>query len=95
MLDEYSKLNDTISADPDYEPGEEVSSDEITSGSDEVDTEEEKTESQRKLNGKMNFKRSRLLRFSFSLLLRSNRRRSIGKRFAQWLRIRHREPRKK
>jgi len=49
MLEQYSKLKDSPSVDPDYEPEEEVSSEDITDG--ELDTEEEKTESQRKLNG--------------------------------------------
>lgn len=47
LLDEYSKFEDE--ADPDWVPGDsEPSSDEISS---EVDSEEEKTESQRMLNG--------------------------------------------
>lgn len=46
-LEAYSKLKDS-SADPDYVPMSEPSSEELSS--DEIDTEEEKTESQRKLN---------------------------------------------
>jgi hypothetical protein len=50
MLEEYAKLKDT-SADPDYVPhsGDESSGEE-TASVDEVDTEEEKTESRQKLN---------------------------------------------
>lgn len=50
MLEQYSKIKDSPSVDPDYEPEEEPSSEEVSSDGD-LDTEEEKTESQRKLNG--------------------------------------------
>lgn len=46
-LEAYSKLKDS-SADPDYVPTSEPSSEELSS--DDIDTEEEKTESQRMLN---------------------------------------------
>lgn len=50
MLEQFAKLKDSPSVDPDYEPGEEPSSEDVSSDGD-LDTEEEKTESQRKLNG--------------------------------------------
>lgn len=56
MLNEYAKMKDS-SADADYEPqSEEASSEEVSSEGD-IDTEEEKTESQRKLNRELHAKR--------------------------------------
>lgn len=49
-LDKYANLKDSPSVDPDYVPVDESSS-EDTSSDGELDTEEEKTESQRTLNG--------------------------------------------
>lgn len=51
-LDEYAKQDDNVVSDPDYVPVSEPSSDEISISSD-VDTEEEKTESQKQLNGEL------------------------------------------
>jgi hypothetical protein len=53
LLDKYENVKDS-SVDPDYVPSssEELSSDEILT---EADTEEEKTESQKQLNGEWEF----------------------------------------
>lgn len=75
MLDKYEKVKDSLD-DPDYVPSsdEEVSSDEFSS---EVDTEEEKTESQKKLNGERgNFrhlKRTRSNSLSFELIPKNSK----------------------
>lgn len=50
-LDEYLKLKDDTSADPDYKQQETSSSTDGSSILTEIDSEEEKTESQKKLNG--------------------------------------------
>lgn len=50
LLDEYAKIEDS-SADPDWVPGDSEPSSEEISSEGEIDTEEEKTESQKKLNG--------------------------------------------
>ena len=52
LLDKYATLKETEVEDPDYVPsaGEEATSEDFESD-EEADSEEEKTESQRKLNG--------------------------------------------
>lgn len=56
MLNEYATMKDS-SADADYEPQSEEASSEETSSEGDLDTEEEKTESQRKLNRELHPRR--------------------------------------
>lgn len=49
MLDKYADMNDSMSADPDYVPQE--TDGDSTDSDFPTDSDEEKTESQRKLNG--------------------------------------------
>lgn len=52
MLDKYGDLNDSATVDPDYVPSEDEDDGDSTDSDIPSDSDEEKTESQRKLNGK-------------------------------------------